>query len=292
MRPVCRSHTGAIVVFARVGPVSGPMEPTATAFERASTVEPLGGGRYRGPIDPGWFGPPGPNGGVVAALILRAIRAEVGDGERLPRSLTLHYLRPPRAGEVEIEVTVERSGRSATSCSARMIEDGELMTAALCVLSADYEGAAAWAPEPPAAAPPEQVAPLRIPGTPPPMFERLDTRGVFGPPPFSGGSEAVTGGWLRTNDGDGLSPELLALYSDAWWPAPFSRLDRPAMAPTLELTIHFRARPDPGESWALVRISADAVIDGIFDESCDIWSRDGKLLAQSRQLALLRPWSP
>ncbi len=272
--------------------MSDPAQPAATAFERATRAVPLGAGRYRGPIDRGWFAPPGPNGGVIAALILRAIRAEAGDGERRPRSLTVHYLRPPAAGEVEIEVAVERRGRSATSCSARMSADGELMAAALCVLSRDYEGAAAWAPRAPAADPPERVAPLRVPGAPPPIFERLDTRGVFGPAPFSGGAEAVTGGWLRTRERDPLGPELLALYADAWWPAPFSRLERPAIAPTLELTIHFRARPDPGESWALVRVGADAVIDGIFDESCDVWSRDGRLLAQARQLALLRPWGP
>ena len=122
----------------------------------------------------------------------------------------------------------------------------------------------------------------------PAIFQRLETRSLFGPEPFSGG-EALTGGWLRTRDGDPLSPELIALFTDAWWPAPFSRLDAPAMAPTLELTIHFRARPDPRESYALVRFTAEAAIDGFFDERGEIWGTDGRLLAQSRQLALLRP---
>ena len=263
-----------------------------SAFASATRVEARGDGVYAGTIDPGWFGPPGPNGGVIAALVLRAIRAEVGDDERLPRSLTLHYLRPPAEGEVTVEVVVERSGRSATTCSARMHQGGRLTTIAFCVLSLDYEGVADWAPDPPAAPPAEEVPEMGIEGSPPPMFERLETRVAFGPPPFSGGAEAVTGGWLRTRDGDRLDPELIALFTDAWWPAPFSRLDAPSQAPTLELTIHFRARPNPEEVRALVRFTSEASIDGLFDEAGEVWGADGRLLAQSRQLALLRPWNP
>ena len=268
--------------------------PEQTAFDEATRAEPLGEGRYRGAMDPGWFGPPGPNGGVIAALILRAMRAEVAqitDGERLPRTMTLHYLRPPGVGEVEIEVLVERSGRSATTCSARMSQGGKLTTIALCVLSLDYEGVAEWAPQMPDVPSAEETPTLGLDGTAPPMFQRLETRGVFGPPPFSGGTEPEVGGWLRTQDGDKLTPELVALYTDAWWPAPFSVLDAPAMAPTLELTIHFRARPEPEDELALVHFRSDAAIDGIFDERGEVWGTDGRLLAQSRQLALLRPWN-
>ncbi|WP_346927613.1 thioesterase family protein, partial [uncultured Arthrobacter sp.] len=88
-----------------------------------------------------WSGPPGPNGGYVAALILRAIRAEVGDPAREPRSLTIHYLRPPALGPAEVAVAVERSGRSASTCTARLRQNGKDMCIALCVLSADFEPA-------------------------------------------------------------------------------------------------------------------------------------------------------
>jgi acyl-CoA thioesterase len=170
-----------------------------------------------------------------------------------------------------------------------MFQGERLTTIALCVLSTDYEGVGEWAPGPPASGGPTEHPELSIPGTPPPMFGRLETRPAFGSPPFSGGPEAVTGGWLRTRDGDRLTPELVALFTDAWWPAPFSRLEEPSQAPTLELTIHFRARP-PEEEYALVHFRSEASIDGFFDESGEVWSADGRLLAQSRQLALLRPW--
>ncbi len=261
----------------------------AADFDRTTAVEAIGGGAYRGTIDPGWFGPPGPNGGFIAALVLRAIRAEVSDAERLPRSLTLHYLRPPAEGEATIEVLIERSGRSATSCSATMRQHGKVTTLALCVLSVDYEGIADWEPEAPVAPRPAEVAELELGAGAPPLFEQLETRPVFGSPPFSSGPEALTGGWLRARGDGELTPELIALYTDAWWPAPFSRLDGPSAAPTLELTIHFRAQPAPGERHALVRFRSEASIGGLFDEGGEVWSEGGRLLAQSRQLALLRP---
>jgi len=259
------------------------------SFADDTAVDRRGEGRYRGTIVPAWFGPPGPNGGFIAALILRAIRAEVGDPSRLPRSLTLHYLHPPVEGVAEIEVSIERSGGSASSCSARMNQGGRTVTLALCVLSTDYEPAMSWEPEPPAAPAPEQIEALGSGPGAPPLFEQLETRPVWGGVPFSGGEEPVTGGWLRSRGDGEMSAELIALYTDAWWPAPFSVLETFAPAPTLELTIHFRAKPDPADTLALVRFRADASIDGLFDEQGEVWDRNGRLLAQSRQLALLRP---
>ncbi|GIK78730.1 MAG: thioesterase family protein [Acidobacteria bacterium] len=263
-----------------------PVRHRSLAADTAVTA--AGDGRWRGTITPEWFGPPGPNGGFIAALVLRAIRAEVGDRSRYPRSLTLHYLRPPVAGAAELAVTVERSGRSASTCSARLIQDGRDLTLALCVLTTDYEPALSWAAEPPPAPPPDRVEPLAAVSGVPPIFHQLETRNVFGPPPFSGGEEPVSGGWLRARSGEEMSPELIALYTDAWWPAPFSFMTDFAPAPTLELTIHFRARPDPADPMALVRFRAEASIDGLFDEQGEVWDRHGRLLAQSRQLALLR----
>jgi acyl-CoA thioesterase len=257
------------------------------SFAVDTAVTRLCDGVYRGSIVPEWFGPPGPNGGFIAALILRAIRAEVGDPGRLPRSLTLHYLSPPAAGEAEIEVVVERSGRSATTCSARLIEDGRTVTLALCVLTTDFEPAWSQDPVAPAAPAAADVEPLGSGPGAPPIFEQLETRPVWGAVPFSGGSEAVTGGWLRAPADDEMTPELAAFYTDAWWPAPFGAMTTFAPAPTLELTIHFRAAVAPADTLALVRFRTDASIDGLFDEQGEVWDRDGRLIAQSRQLALL-----
>jgi acyl-CoA thioesterase len=246
-------------------------------------------------IVPEWSAPPGPNGGYIAALHLRAMRAEIGEPEKLPRSLTLHYLRPPSPGEATIDVVVERSGRTATTCTARMTQSGKLMTIAIGVLTTDYESAADWVPAMPDVPAPEEVEPLQFGAGAgaPANFKNLDTPGVWGPHPVTSGAEATPPGWLRAVGEDRLDPELLTLYTDAWWPPPFGVLDRVAIAPTLELTIHFRSRlREDEDALVLARFDAVASIDGLYDEQGEVWSRDGRLLAQSRQLALLRPWNP
>ena len=64
---------------------------------RDTAVAPLGDGSW--PRSTGdWFTPRGANGGFLAAIVLRAMLAELDDPARAPRSLTLHYLRPPAAG--------------------------------------------------------------------------------------------------------------------------------------------------------------------------------------------------
>jgi acyl-CoA thioesterase len=61
--------------------------------------------------------------------------------------------------------------------------------------------------------------------------------------------------------------------------------------PTVELTVHFRAAlPLAGataEDFHLVRFQTRVIHDGFLEEDGAIWSRDGQLLAQSRQLALV-----
>jgi acyl-CoA thioesterase len=83
---------------------------------------------------------------------------------------------------------------------------------------------------------------------------------------------------------------------DVWYPAPFVALSEPAMAPTLEYTVHFpRELPlagEPGPDWALARLSAGQAIDGHFSEDGELWSRSGVLLARCRQMALLRSPRP
>ena len=56
-------------------------------------------------------------------------------------------------------------------------------------------------------------------------------------------------------------------------------------APTVELTWHMRAVPAPGP----LRVSARCrhVSGGWFDEESEVWDDAGRLVAQSRQLALV-----
>ena len=79
----------------------------------------------------------------------------------------------------------------------------------------------------------------------------------------------------------------MLVLADAWYPAPWPRLKSLAPAPTIELSVLFRAPLPLADSLLLGRFHSTLVRDGFFDEDGVLWAPDGTLVAQSRQLALL-----
>jgi acyl-CoA thioesterase len=53
----------------------------------------------------------------------------------------------------------------------------------------------------------------------------------------------------------------------------------------LELTTHVRARPAPG--WLACSFATRFITGGFLEEDGEVWDATGRLVAQSRQLALL-----
>ena len=93
-------------------------------FDRDTAVTALSDGRLEATMSPGWWIERGPNGGYVAAVVLRALSSAVADATRTPRSFTVHYLAPPAEGPVQIEVQTERTGRMLTFVSGRVSRVG------------------------------------------------------------------------------------------------------------------------------------------------------------------------
>jgi acyl-CoA thioesterase len=66
----------------------------------------------------------------------------------------------------------------------------------------------------------------------------------------------------------------------------FPYAERPLAAPTIELTVHFRAPLPAAGEWVLGVFETKVARDGFFEEDGTLWTEDGELIAQSRQLAL------
>ncbi len=271
--------------------MSNGVDTALHTFDADTAVEDLGGGRFGATMSERWWVERGPNGGYVAAVLLRAIQQAAG-AQRAPRSLTVHFPAAPSAGPVELEVEVEREGSKVTFLSARMEQEGELQATALAVLSKDWDGPDYTALEMPEAEPPEELYepnPAAVSGMPT-MFQNYSMRPAVGEPAFSGGAPR-SGAWLRAREPRQLDAPLAAAILDAWFPAPFVRLDRAAPAPTLDFTVHFRSPlPPPGAAAGdpyLAVFHSNLARHGFFEEDGELWSADGTLLAQSRQLALL-----
>jgi acyl-CoA thioesterase len=233
----------------------------------------------------------GPNGGYVAALLMRALIATVGDAARPPRSLTVHYLQPAVAGPATVEVDVLRAGRSLSFVAARLLQDDRLVATASSAFGSGRSDLAFQDGRPPSDLPSaDELAPPETPPVlTPPIADRLDYRPTR-PAELFGGGDAEFWCWLRLRDNAPVDASVLALYVDAMIPTLFIRATTPVLVPTIDLTVHFRSAPRAGyDGWCLGHVRTRTVAEGFAEEDCDIYDDSGVLLAQSRQLGLVVP---
>ena len=270
----------------------------ATRFERDTAVTRRDDDTFVGRVDPAWFVHRGPNGGYLAAILLGALTERVADPRRAPRSLTVHFASPPDEGEITVTTTIERTGRSLTSCSARASQADRLVAIAVAAFSSPRPGPEFCDLVPPDVPEPEQLTARRPPPEAPPIAFRWDTRWAIGRFPVPGtppDREAVAGGWIRLEEPQPLDAPAIAAVTDGWVPPVFGRTNEPLVVPTIDLTVHFRsALPHPGmpvDGFVLAVFRTSVAADGFLDEDGEVWAPDGTLLAQSRQLAAILPLS-
>jgi hypothetical protein len=108
------------------------------------------------------------------------------------------------------------------------------------------------------------------------------------------GPRAISGGWIRFADPRPFDALAMAALWDVWPPAVFARAFEQRFrgaVPTVEATVYFRRRlPLPAmgpEDSVLLRVESTMADEGFCEESAELWSPSGALLAQARQLALL-----
>jgi acyl-CoA thioesterase len=268
----------------------GPRE-----FDRDTAVSPQGKGRYSADLSPGWVVGGGVNGGYLLAVMATALRAEL-PAKPDPISVSAHYMSASTPGPATIRVDVRREGGSVATAAVDLVQDGTARITALatCGDLVRFAGRApdvrTTATEPTFPTPEECVRSADAPDEVRafvPMLDRLDLRldpahagwGVGEP-----GMTGVIAGWFRFPDGREPDPLSLLTVCDVLPPATFD-LGMPGWAPTLELTAHVRAHPAPG--WLKVRHETRNLAGGLFEEDAEVWDAAGRLVAQSRQLALV-----
>jgi acyl-CoA thioesterase len=257
------------------------------AFDADTALEEAGPGRWRACAPEHWFVARGPNGGYLAAVAARAAEAAAG---RPLRSLALHFVAAPEVGPIDVSVTLEREGRTYTAASIRVEQGGAPMTLALATLGELPEDGAAWDAAPaPAATPLSEAERIRPEQANVPAFLRnYDMRWALG----RAGDVPGSGGWMRAAEPRLLDAPLVAAMTDAWMPAAFVALERVGLAPTLDLTIHIRRPLPPAgmtpEDHVLGRFTTRLSVAGVWEEDGELWTPAGELIAQSRQLALIR----
>ncbi|NNC40329.1 MAG: thioesterase family protein [Acidimicrobiia bacterium] len=261
-------------------------------FDRDTAVTRLGDGEWSAAISPDWNIGTIPNGGYLMAICLGAIGRELSHPD--PLTVTGHFLGRVTSGEPAIvEVEVLREGRTLSTACARLLQGDKerlRMLATFGDLEA-AEGPTHVTADPPEMPPPEECVQASPGREVLEIFKRFDFALA---PEVAGGAMGMPvgrpeiGGWIRF--ADGREPDLasLALFADALPPTVLN-LDRFGWVPTIELTIHFRAKPAPG--WLRAWFVSRFLMESHVEEDGEIWDSEGNLVALSRQLARILPRS-
>ena len=267
-----------------------------TLFDSDTLLTQIGEGQHQITFNQNWWIMAGPNGGLVAAQFAAAALAEVDDRPIL--TMTVHYVNAPAVGDATIRTTVDKRGRAVAFLTQRMEQDGRLLATCVVAMAAGRPSGFDWNHlQAPDVAPPELCPTVERGTASIPLRDRWDTRWTAGvpgrPSVIAKPGEIAVGGWTRLSEDQPLDQRVLAAMADAWIPPLMLHHTERFAAPTLELTIHFRTplqavATDPG-AWCHAAFVSPVARDGFVDEIGEIWSADGQLLVQSRQISLMMP---
>lgn len=265
------------------------MSDTIPDFDADTSLAQLDEHRYGTTLLDTWNIVAGPNGGYLAALLARAMTNSVGEPQRGLRSLTVHYLARPEFDDVEIAVDIVRQGRSLSTLQATMSQGDRLICSSIAAFSVPWESKETWSLPLSAYASDEGI---RSDGPRPPVHQNWSGAPIIDAPFFSGEGSSRVGQWIRAMKPRPLDAIELVAIADAVPPAGFPRMTEPAAMPTVDLTVHIRASlpliDPPEDDRVYAECTTHHVADGFADDDCNIWAADGRLLAQSRQLAITR----
>lgn len=245
---------------------------------------------FKSEIHDGWDVVGNANGGYLMAMAARAM-ARAADRPH-PVSVTAHYLSPGRPGPVTIDPQIVKAGRRLTTVRASL-QGAEKPLIELLGSFGDLnaiEGPQRVDASPPDLPPPEEClhnAPNPEVGFPPAMMGRVNMRLHPDDAQFMAGNpsgDPLVRGWLKLADDEPMDVFGLLLATDCFPPTVFNAKLPVAWTPTVELTAHIRGIPEPG--WLRCRFSTRFISGGMLEEDGEVWDETGRLVAQSRQLAL------
>jgi acyl-CoA thioesterase len=280
------------------------------AFFETATVRPIGVGRYVAELDPRWNLRPLPQGGILTAIAVRAMEAELGHDEQRPRTLHTTFAAQVSHGRLDVEVELLRAGRSMSQLRAEVRNAGagrgHLTT---CVFGAPRAGFSFTDLRPPQQIPDPMDCPsFRDPlpeGVPvfepmPFWAELIEGRPVIGHAPWDEyvPDRAERAMWYRFDESpmldDGrLDPLALIVLADSMPGAvgeKVGRSDRSWFAPSVDLSVHLL--DDCRSSWVLAHNRARFAGDGYASADMALWDcgDDGgsapRLVAYATQLFL------
>jgi acyl-CoA thioesterase len=262
-------------------------------FDAALHLDPIDTNVRRGRTHPEWANMVGPFGGITAAAMVRAIETHpdrIGE----PLALTVNFAAAIADGAFDLSLRVVRTNRTNQHWNVELTQDGQVKTTATAVFATTRDSWVDTEARPPSVPPPEQVVPSGMAHVV--VWSKLyDMRFVEGPLPGEDGQpspSSTTTLWVREQAERAVDYAALAALCDVFYPRVFRRRGGVVPAGTISLTTYFladqRELDAVGGDFVLATAHANRFAGGYFDQSAQVWSRDGALLATTHQIVYFK----
>ncbi|MBP2328154.1 hypothetical protein JOF56_008539 [Kibdelosporangium banguiense] len=255
--------------------------------------------RYLAKLSAAWNAPILPQGGLTAAIVARAMQEYLDDVSQPLRSLSTVFTARVPPGDVTVDVSVLRRGRSMSQLAATLCNaDGTLGLTATGIFGATRPGFAFTDATVPPCVPPERCpsfrdAPADAEGIiPASLWDRVEGRLVRGHSPWV--EHALTTSeqiyWYRfdqtpTLASGALDPLALVVLGDTMLGSVAERMGTGLprwLAPSADLTVTWFA--EARGPWILARNRARHAGQGYVTLENELWDGD-RLVALATQLA-------
>ncbi len=270
---------------------------SSTLFTDAMALTSVGDGVYEGVLNEHWTIGPKVHGGVMLALCANAARAQFdGTGGVSPEPIAVSgsFLWAPDPGPMQVVTSVRKRGRQVSLIDVAL-KQGErtALRAAITMGTPEHDVPPLLSVNPVvslmATDPPPDLKPIG-PGHSMADIVHLAHGCDIRPSlttfaPRSEGGSPVIEYWVRPR---GVSPDLLFALMCADVSAPVTwAVNRFGWAPTVQLTAYLRALPADG--WLRVMCTTTQIGQNWFDEDHIVVDCEGRIVVQSRQLAMVPP---
>ncbi|MDE2362692.1 MAG: thioesterase family protein [Hyphomicrobiales bacterium] len=262
----------------------------AHPFDRAIALTPDREGLWRGATSAAYANMAGPFGGIVAAQLLNAVML---DQRRLadPIALTVNFCGAISDGAFEISTRLVRGGKNTQHWSVELAQNGATAATASVVCGVRRP---TWThlPTPAPKAPHAKDVPVAQAGPRPGWTNRYDMRFVEGDlAPFPRADGVIRSArslvWLQDNPARPLDFPALAALSDTFFVRIMHVRGTFQPMATVSMTTYFHVGGDElariGAAPLLGDVDGDVFHDCFADQTCALWSADGRLVANGVQ---------
>lgn len=268
------------------------MTPSSFDFDQAVALHSADNGHYHGSTHVAWLNMVGPFGGMTAAVMLQAVMQHpyrLGN----PVALTVNFCAGVAEGAFEVTAKPARTNRSTQHWLIELAQAGQVVITATAVTATRRSTFSSNELPMPAVAAAQTLSRAQAPQLA--WTHRYDMRSITGHlPTVWDGTEGdtLTQMWVRDVQERSVDFVSLTALADSFFPRVYLRRKTFVPIGTVSMTVYFHADAAElaalGTAFVLGQAKGQCFFNGFFDQTAQLWSQAGTLLATTHQVVYFK----